>query len=310
MSLQAIFVLGGIVLGLLLGSFLNVCIARVPRGESVVRPGSHCMTCGHAVHWFNNIPVLSWLILRGKCRDCGTRFSWQYPAVELATGLWFAFVALRMWDAWHPPAHILGSYIPFWTFQTIGLGALGFLLIGLIVVDWHTQRLPDAFTLSGIAIGVFMVCFQAIFLEPGEDQITFVSKHLRLSSPGSFAARGNVFLTGPESLIFGRLSAVCGAALILLVVRWTYRALRKRDGLGLGDVKMLAMVAAFLGFWPAVLTLFVGVLLACLYAVPLLIRGRAGALTRLPLGTFLGLAGLATAIFGSSVLVWYRGLFV
>jgi len=300
----------GLILGLLFGSFLNVCIARVPRGESVVRPGSHCMRCGHAVRWFDNIPVLSWLLLRGRCRDCGSRFSWQYPVVELATGLWFAFAALRMWDAWHPPANVLSSYLPFWTFQTVGLGVLGFLLIGLTVVDWQTQRLPDAFTLSGIVIGVFLVCLQAIFLEPGEDQITFVSQHLRLSSPGSFAARGNVFLTGPESLIFGRIAAVCGAALILLVIRWTYRALRKRDGLGLGDVKMLAMAAAFLGFWPAVLTLFLGLMLACGYVVWLYVRGRAGALTRLPLGTFLGLGGLITAVFGDSILFWYRGLFV
>ncbi len=300
----------GFVLGLLFGSFLNVCIARVPRGESIVRPGSRCPECEHPIRWFDNIPVLSWLVLRAKCRDCGSPISWQYPAVELATGLWFAFAGVRMSDAWHPPAHTLGSYIPFWTFDTIGMAVLGFLLIGLIVIDWQIQRLPDAFTLLGTAIGVFLVCLQAIFLEPGEDQITFTSKHLRLSSPGSFAARGNVFLTGPEALIFGRIAAVCGAALILLLIRWTYKALRKREGLGLGDVKLLAMVAAFLGFWPAVLTLFVGVLLATGYAVFLLAARRAGALTRLPLGSFLGAAALFAAAFGGGLIAWYRGLFV
>ena len=298
----------GFFFGLLFGSFLNVCIVRIPLGESIVKPTSRCIRCGHAIRWYDNIPVISWLLLRGRCRDCSDPISWRYPAVELATALWFAFCGLRMWETWHPAVHTLHSFIPFWTFQTIGLAVLGFLLIGLIVVDWQIQRLPDAFTLMGIAIGMFIVCFQAIFLEPGEDDITFTSKHLRLSSPGSFAARGNVFLTGPESLIFGRLAAVCGAALLLLLIRWAYKAARKRDGLGLGDVKMLAMVAAFLGFWPAILTLFFGVLLASVYATGLLLRGKAGAATRLPLGSFLGVAGLIAAVFGESLIAWYKTL--
>jgi leader peptidase (prepilin peptidase)/N-methyltransferase len=104
------------------------------------------------------------------------------------------------------------------------------------------------------------------------------------------------------------VAAVCGAALILLLIRWGYRALRKRDGLGLGDVKMLAMVAAFLGFWPAVLTLFVGVMLASAYGITLVVRGKAGALTRLPLGSFLGVGGLFAAVYGETVIGWYRGL--
>ncbi len=302
------FELIGFLLGLLFGSFLNVCIVRVPQGESVVSPGSRCVGCGHAVRWFDNVPVVSWFILRGRCRDCGMGIPWRYPAVEAATGLWFAFAGWRMWEVWHPPAGVLHSFLPFWTLQTVGLAGLGFLLIGLLVIDWKTQRLPDALTLPGIAGGLFMVCLQAIFLDPGEDQITFVSKHLRLSSPGSFAARGNVFLTGPEALIFGRLAAVCGAALLLLLIRWGYKALRGRDGLGLGDVKMLAMVAAFLGFWPAMLTLFLGTMLASAYGVAEMVRGRAGALTRLPLGSFLGLGGLVTAVFGGGIIAWYRGL--
>ena len=299
----------GALVGLLFGSFLNVCIVRVPRGMSVVSPGSHCIACGHAVRWFDNIPVVSWLLLRARCRDCGASISWQYPAVELATCLWFAFAAVRLWDAWHPPARVLGSYVPFWTFETVGLAILGFLLIGLIVMDWRTQRLPDAFTLGGLFIGMFLVCLEAIFLEPGEDQITFTSKHLRLSSPGSFAARGNVFLTGPEALIFGRIAAVLGAAAILLAVRWTYRAIRKRDGLGLGDVKLLAMTAAFLGFWPAVLSLFTGVILATGYALSLVVRRQASATTRIPLGSFLGVGALFAAAAGVPVIAWYRGLF-
>jgi leader peptidase (prepilin peptidase)/N-methyltransferase len=303
---------------LLLGSFLNVCIVRVPRGQSVVRPGSRCVGCGHALRWFDNLPVLSWLILRGRCRDCGVGISWRYPVVELACGVWFATCAAVFQASYELAAcihsgkqcDIVNSFeIPRDPLQAIGLAVLGWLLIGLIAIDWKWQRLPDAFTLGGIAAGLFLVCVQAIFLGPTDDQVVLNSaRQLRLSSPGSFAAQGNVFLTGPESLIFGRIAAVCGAALILLLVRWAYKALRGREGMGLGDVKMFAMIAALLGFWPAVLTLFLGVMLACLWAIGLLARGRASALTRLPFGSFLGVAGLAAALFGDGLIGWYRGL--
>ena len=116
-------------------------------------------------------------------------------------------------------------------------------------------------------------------------------------------------MTGTEALIFGRLAAACGAALILLLVRWGYRAWRGQDGLGLGDVKLLAMVAAFLGFWPAVLTLFGGTLLGSVYGIWLLAKRQAGRETRLPFGSFLGVAGLAVALRGDAVIGWYAGLF-
>ncbi len=299
----------GLLLGLFFGSFLNVCIVRVPRGESVVTPRSHCMACGHVVRWYDNLPVLSWVLLRGKCRDCGARISWRYPAVELAVGWWFMRAAGMLWEIHYAIAIDGWVLVPGMTIETFGVAILGFILIGLIAIDWEWHRLPDEFTLGGIAAGMFLVCVQAIFLQPGEDQVVLNTTHqLRLSSPGSFAAKGNVFLTGPEALIFGRLAAVVGAALILLIVRWTYKALRKRDGVGLGDVKMLAMVAAFLGFWPAVLTLFLGTLLASVYGIALMARGKAHSLTKLPLGSFLGVAGLFVALFGDRIIWWYRGL--
>jgi len=306
--LPGAFELIGFLLGLFFGSFLNVCIVRVPRGESVVKPRSHCRACGRLVRWYDNLPVLSWLLLRGKCRDCGARISWRYPAVELVVGIWFLrsgmiFAPLDSVRKYHSyPMSTLVIY-------TLGSAMLGWILIGLIAIDWEWHRLPDEFTLGGIAAGMFLVCVQAIFLGPTDDQIVLNTTHqLRMSSPGSFAAKGNVFLTGPEALIFGRLVAVVGAALILLVIRWTYKALRKRDGIGLGDVKMLAMVAAFLGFWPAVLTLFLGTMLASVYGIALMARGKAHGLTKLPLGSFLGVAGLFVALFGEQIIYWYRGL--
>ena len=306
----------GFLLGLLLGSFLNVCIARIPAGESIVHPGSHCPHCKHPIRWYDNIPVLSWLLLRAKCRDCGAKISWQYPAVELAAALWCAFAGLRFYDAWfvsvisNPIPHIRPlSYALLFSVDALSTTLLGLFLIPLIVIDWRTHRLPDAFTLTGIATGLFLICTQTLFLLPGQDQIIFASKHLRLASPGSFAARGNVFLTGTEALIFGRLVAVCAAALLLLTVRWLYQALRHREGLGLGDVKLLAMVAAFLGFEQALLTLFLGTLLATLYIAYLAIRRRVTAHTRLPFGSFLGAAGLLAAIFGQPLITWYTTLF-
>jgi len=168
--------------------------------------------------------------------------------------------------------------------------------------------LPDAFTLSGIAIAVFLVCIQAIFLGPNEDQVLLTKHSLHLTSPGGVTDRGNVFLTGPESLIFGRAVAVCGAALVLLLIRWVYRAVRHREGMGMGDVKLLAMIAAFLGFWPAILSLFIGTLAAALYGVVLLARGKAGTTSKLAFGSFLCFGGLVAALYGNRLIDSYIAL--
>jgi leader peptidase (prepilin peptidase)/N-methyltransferase len=312
-TLLHLYELLGLLIGLLFGSFLNVCISRLPAHESIVTPRSHCMVCGHAVRWYDNVPVLSWIVLRGRCRDCKARISWRYPAVELALGVWFAFIVGRVlalgnagdWTDFHPAA----GYIYADLIGLVGVAILGFLLIGLMVMDWQTQRLPDAFTLTGIGIGFLLVCVQAFFLAPGEGDIVLNTTHqLRMSSPGSFASQGNVFLTGTEALIMGRIAAIAGAALILLAVRWGYKALRKRDGMGLGDVKLLAMIAAFLGFGETLLALFAGVIAASIYGIVLLARRRASGASKLPLGSFLAAGGLLSALLGPQILAWYMGL--
>ncbi len=308
------FELAAFLLGLLFGSFLNVCISRLPQHRSIMKPASHCPECGHRVRPYDNVPLLSWLLLRGRCRDCGYAISWRYPVVELFTGVLFLAVALRT-VALHAFVFARGSQ--FTASQLVngyitlfGVLVLGFLLIGLTVMDWQTHRLPDAFTLSGLAIAGFLICSQAIFLGPDEADVTLSTTHkLRMSSPGSMAEQGNVFLTGPEHLIFGRLLAAAGIALLLLGIRAVYRMARNREGLGLGDVKMLAMIAAFLGFWPAMLCLFLATFLATCYALPLVVARRANALTRLPFGSFMGVAGLAVALFGTPVIEWYTSLF-
>ena len=294
-------------LGLLLGSFLNVCISRLPYGESVVRPRSYCPGCLEPIAWYDNVPLVSWVVLRAKCRKCGGRISWRYPAVELVTGLWFALVA----------ANGLGGLGFFGStpmvadanqlIGTIGLFLVGWMLIGLMVMDWQTHRLPDAFTLTGCVIGFLLVCTQAIFLPAGVGDI-HLHKQLRMSGPGSMVERGDVFLTGPEHLVFGRLLAIFAAAGLLLAIRGLYKLVRKEEGLGLGDAKLLAMMAAFLGFWPAMLALFLGVVSAAVYGVVLLARGRAHGMSRLPLGSFLAVGGLVAAVVGQPMISWYSGL--
>ena len=297
------------VFGLAFGSFLNVCISRLPSHESIVTPRSHCMACEHAIRWYDNLPVLSWALLRGRCRDCKAKISWRYPAVELAVGVWFALAASRLNVLELATISRLSGPTPTEWIAVLGFASLGFLLIGLMVMDWQTQRLPDAFTLTGIGIGFLLTCVQAFFLAPGEGDIVLDTTHqLRLSSPGSFASQGNVFLTGTEALIMGRFAAIAGAALILLTVRWGYKALRKRDGMGLGDVKLLAMIAAFLGFRETLLALFVAVLAASIYGILLLARRQASGNSKLPLGSFLAAGGLFSALWGPRIVEWYVSL--
>jgi len=227
--------------------------------------------------------------------------------------LWFAFCGGLTWLAWFVPGFITTrrefNAAMELTILAAGTAVLGFLLIGLMVMDWQTQRLPNAFTLTGVAIGFVLTCVRAWFLAPGEGDVAFnTTRQLRMSSPGSFQAHGNVFMTGTEAMVLGRVAAICGAALILLLVRWGYKALRGREGMGLGDVKLLAMIAAFLGFWGAVVGLFVGVMAACVYALVLLAMRRAGMQTKLAFGSFLAVGGLFAAVWGERVVGWYSGM--
>jgi leader peptidase (prepilin peptidase)/N-methyltransferase len=272
MSSMLLATLIAVVLGLVFGSFLNVCIARLPLGESVVRPRSRCPRCQHPLAASDNIPALSWILLRRRCRHCQCAIPVRYPLVELATAAWFA--------------------VSIWRFGTslaaANCAVLGFFLIGLLVMDWQTQLLPDEFTLGGAAVGFALASVRA-FLLPMD--------------------RGEVVLTGPERILLFRALAIVIAALLLLIVRWGYRLIRKQDGMGLGDVKMLAMIAAFLGLRHAVLAFFFAVIAAALYAVAMVLRRKATGQTRLPFGSFLAMGGMAAALFGTPLIAWYSGFY-
>jgi leader peptidase (prepilin peptidase) / N-methyltransferase len=253
-----VLVAAAVLAGLTFGSFLNVCIVRLPAHQSIVIPGSHCVHCDAPIRARDNLPVISWLWLRGRCRRCNAHISLQYPLVELSTAALFVACVLHTGATW----------------QTLVDAVACFLLLGLAVMHWQTMLLPDAFTLPGIA---------AAFL-------------LRVFAPGNqFRSRVAMHVLG-DAAIF--------AAVLLMV--WTlYRLVRRRQGLGLGDVKLLAMIAAFMGLSLALFAFFVGVLAAALFAVVLLARRKVRGSDRIPFGSFLAAAGIAAIFIGRPAVAWY-----
>ncbi|MDE2663141.1 MAG: A24 family peptidase [Gemmatimonadota bacterium] len=239
-------------LGAALGSFLNVCVARMPAGESVLRPRSRCPACRATIRWRDNLPVLSWIFLRAKCRDCGGRISARYPAIELATAF-----------AWGGMAWLYG------TSATALTGAVLFtLLLAIAVIDARHYIIPDALSLGGCAAGLALSAL-----------------------PGS---------TRP-------LAAIAGAVLgfgLLYVVGWLGEKAFRKPALGGGDVKMMAMVGAFLGPGGALLTIFLGALAGSLVYGPISLRtGKP-----VPFGTFLAFGATVALLFGDALLDRYLEL--
>ena len=258
--MQAFTLILVVVAGLVFGSFLNVCISRLPPHQSIVRPRSRCPHCGAAIAAYDNIPIFSFLILHGRCRACRRRIAWRYPAIELATA--------TLW---------LLCFLQFgFTLRALGMAVLSFLLLGLAAMDAETLRLPDSFTLPGIALGIVY--------------------------SGAICGRLHCAL----------ISAAWAAAAValLLLISGAYWLLRRRMGMGVGDAKLLAMIAAWLGPAAALLTLFFAVLAAAVYGIALSIaRRRFDATAALPLGSFLCAAALYAIFQGHHAISWYSGLF-
>jgi len=296
--LDLAFECGLFVVGLAFGSFLNVCIRRIPRDESIVRPRSRCPACGASIRWHDNIPLLSWLRLRRRCRDCQTLISWRYPVVELATAVLFT-------ACYH-------SFGPTWT--TLKFCVLCFLLVGLIFMDAETGLLPREFTYSGIVLGLV---FSWIAPPDSSGMRFFLNLYgVQLPPPRHLA------------LIDSVGAALAGAGFFYLA--WAlYYLLCRRHGMGFGDIALMAMVGAFLGLKLTVLVIFSAPLAGALYGIVVVAwRPRkppeaiaeadmeAGSSAResflsqqLPFGVFIGACTLATVFFGESVWRWYLGLF-
>ena len=276
-------------LGLAFGSFLNVCLSRWPVDESIVSPRSHCRGCGRTLAWWENVPVVSWLALRGRCRSCGAWISWRYPLVELAVAAAWFLIAWRFLDF---ALDLTATTLPFELLRVIGRMILCWLLIALAAFDAADLWLPDRLTWPGIAIGFLYSLILLPFLG------TFALAHF-----GS-----NVYIQAAIASLLGILAA---AGLVLLI-RWIYRLIRRREGIGLGDAKLMAMLAAWLGFQGALLSFAIGVVLGAIVALVVLLlpstrKDHEGwAVTKLPLGTFLCVGGIVSSFWGEQMIDAYR----
>ncbi|HKS74137.1 MAG TPA: prepilin peptidase [Terriglobales bacterium] len=295
-------------LGLAFGSFLNVCIYRLPRDLSVVRPGSACPNCNHPVRFYDNLPVLSWLILRGRCRDCKAPITPRYLIVELLTGLIF-----------------LGCYWHFGlSLATLKYGTLGFLLLGLIFTDAETFLLPDKMTLTGLVLGLIFSLFV-----PVNDLASQMLPGI-VTVPVSSDLFAHL-LSFTDSL----LGALVGSAFIYGAGAIYLRA-RGVEGMGFGDVKLMAMVGAFLGVKLTIFTIFAASIAGSLFGLSTILvvwmkrtrrrivrhhesareaRRRAWASAaiamrhhQMPFGVFLGSMAMLAFFFGDGFLRWYWGL--
>ncbi|HEV2299286.1 MAG TPA: prepilin peptidase [Candidatus Acidoferrales bacterium] len=266
------------VFGLLIGSFLNVCISRLPQGKSIVKPASRCPKCQAPIKPYDNTPVLSYIFLLGKCRECRARISFLYPAVELLTAILFLFCFL-----------VFGG-----TVAAAKWAAFSAILVVLIFTDWRDRLLPDKVNFTGLAIGLLF----SFFVLPEDGTALAIANHL--------------FDFPPPAPILSFVDAIIGAAVgggILWLVGEVYFRLRGREGMGFGDVKMMLMAGAFLGLRRTILTILVGSLLGALLGGTFMLASRKGSDYELPFGTFLGIAALLVVFFGAPVVTWYQSLF-
>lgn len=285
---QAVPVPVAFLFGLVIGSFANVVIHRLPERSALAEPPdgdvrheppllrsiaaawrrvrdpgrSRCPACGAPVRAYDNVPIASFLLLRGRCRDCHARISWRYPAVELGNGLLWAGLAL---------GHGVGRALPLMLFATA--------LLALSLIDLELQILPDALTLPGVAAGLGLAAL----------------------------ASGGLLPDWPLPLVAAAAAAAGGYAMFWLMAA-AWRRLRGVEALGQGDWKMAAMLGAFLGWQPLLLTVFLATLSGSVAGGALILSGRGDRQSKLPLGTFLGFAGIAVLFVGEPLLAWYRGL--
>jgi leader peptidase (prepilin peptidase)/N-methyltransferase len=276
-QIPSVILVAALLLGLVIGSFLNVCIVRIPRGESIVRPASHCVGCGRAISPYDNIPVLSWLVLRGRCRKCKTPISWMYPAVELATGLLFLACA--------------AAFGP--TLVAVKWALLSALIVVLVATDIRERILPDNVNFSGLAIGILI----SGFLRPVDGVAAWLS--------------GRMFDFPPPlpvlSVADSLLGVIAGGGLLWIVAEGYFR-LRGREGMGLGDVKMMAMVGAFVGLEGTLLAILIGSLLGSVIGLAIIAIFRKDSDYELPFGAFLGAGTLLVVFFGTRMLDWYQSV--
>jgi leader peptidase (prepilin peptidase) / N-methyltransferase len=252
-------------LGAVIGSFLNVVIYRWPRELSVVSPPSSCPECGARIRWYDNVPLLSYLLLRARCRSCCAPIPPTYFFVELANALFYLALFLH-----------LGPTIGF-----LLLAAIASMTLVLIYIDLDVQLLPDVVDIPGIVVGI---AIGALSVGQLHDELII------------------------SSSLFDSLAGAALGALLLLALGFLYKALRKVEGMGLGDVKMLAMIGAVLGWRSVFPVLFIASFTGALFGLALAAREGRNLQFPIPFGVFLGIATFAVLFFGPTLLAWYRSL--
>lgn len=256
MTPAAIYPLFAFVFGLVVGSFLNVCICRMPKNESIVSPPSHCPACSYQIRWYDNIPIISYLLLRGKCRGCGTHISLQYPLVELLNGILTLCLYLR--------------FGPTLAFATLFLFCSA--LVVITFIDIEHQIIPDEISLTGIIIGFAL----------------------------SFFLKGHGWLNSLLGILLG------GGSLFL--VAWSYQLLTGKDGMGGGDIKLLAMMGAFLG-WKAVLfIIFASSLIGSVVGIAIMLLQKKDGKLAIPFGPYLAFGAVLYIFYGRPLIRWYLEL--
>ena len=270
-------------LGCCVASFLNVCIWRLPRDESVVRPGSHCPNCNAPIRWYQNIPIVSWLALRGRCANCRKPISARYVVVELLGGVLFLLVYMQWAVPFFlggPPPLGLVSRAVLWTMPVGWLVVSGLILGSFIDLDHF--YLPDRVTIGGMVLGV---------------PLSFLVPELQGEQTGLAA-----LCWSAGGLAFGFF--------FLWGIGWVFTKLFKKDAMGFGDVKLLGAVGAFFGPWAVLFTIVVSSFVGSLIGVALIMRGKAklGGYTAVPFGPFLAMGALAWMFWGPAIISWYMSL--
>ena len=263
--------------GLVVGSFLNVCIVRLPHGRSIATPPSHCPRCGAGIRFYDNIPVISFLLLRGACRKCGEPISWRYPAVELLNALVYVWVVHEFW---------LGG-------EAFLIMALCSSLIVITFIDYDHQIIPDVITLPGMVAGLALAPF---FMFPLSGPLPF---HL-----GSLLPHTGPYLTALLNSLIGLLLG--GGPLFLL--GWVWEKLRHVEAMGGGDIKLMGMVGSLLGWKSALLTIMFGALTGSVVGITLIVLRKHQMEKIIPFGPFLAVGAVVSAFYGSDILAWYLGL--
>lgn len=242
--------------GLIVGSFLNVCIYRLPRRKSIISPRSHCPQCSRPIPWYDNIPLLSFLLLKGKCRFCGSPISYIYPLVEFATAFFFLVTYLK-WGL---------------SLQLVIDVLFICLLIALLFIDLFHYILPNSVTIPGLVLGF---------------ALSFINQRIS-------------WLESLWGILLG------GG--MLLGISLFYHYVKKIEGMGMGDVKMMAMIGAFLGWKLTLLTLILGSFLGALVGITIIIKTKESLKKQLPFGSFLSLAALISLFYGQQIISSYQGL--